>query len=162
MKTDQLIFSSEHCDQLDCTIFTLRQRIIKLAEDKTVITEPSKYTIMKRQRTPLKKVMSIKKLNTSAVSEAQLTSLLSDQISDSSVNIAIIDTAAFNRLNTKQHHQNRVQLFFMTIQEMERVLKRHSVINTEKVSECHISALFMEKVLIKISSQYLDLKDAFD
>ena len=46
-------------------------------------------------------------------------------ISDTStepLDIALIEAAAFSRLNTRKQHQDNVQLFSMTVQEMEKVL----------------------------------------
>ncbi|KAI4125125.1 MAG: hypothetical protein LQ347_005480, partial [Umbilicaria vellea] len=72
-----------------------------------------------------------------------------------SLNIAIIDAAAFSRLNIRKQHQDDVQLFFMTVQEMKKVLSDDTVKDI-------ISQLSMKEVLPMISESYQNLKDIFD
>ncbi|SLM34160.1 gag polymerase env [Lasallia pustulata] len=59
----------------------------------------------------------------------------------------------------RQQYQDGVQLFFMTIQEMEKALSEQTA---DKTSENNISVLSMEEVLAKVPLPYQDLKDAFD
>ncbi|SLM33945.1 gag polymerase env [Lasallia pustulata] len=87
------------------------------------------------------------------------TPLLPDKTFSDTVDIAIIGAAAFNRLNTRQQYKDGVQLFSMTIQEMEKALSEQTA---DKTSEINISVLSMEEVLAKVPMPYQDLKDAFD
>ncbi|SLM34530.1 retrotransposon nucleocapsid protein [Lasallia pustulata] len=119
--------------------------------DKAVITESPKYSILKRQKAPSeKKSLSV---------PGSTTPLLPDKTFNDTVDIAIIGAAAFNRLNTRRQYQDGVQLFSMTIQEMEKALSEQTADNT---SEVNISVLSMEEVLAKVPMPYQDLKDAFD
>ncbi|KAA6410992.1 MAG: hypothetical protein FRX48_05303 [Lasallia pustulata] len=87
------------------------------------------------------------------------TPLLPDKTFNDTVDIAIIGAAAFNRLNMRGQYQDGVQLFSMTIQEMEKALSEQTADNT---SEINILVLSMQEVLAKVPTPYQDLKDAFD
>ncbi|SLM36168.1 retrotransposon ty3-gypsy subclass protein [Lasallia pustulata] len=153
MKDDQLSFPPGRCDQLRC-LFSNKISAPNSAKlvDKAVITESPKYSILKRQKAPLqKKSLSV---------PGSTTPLLPDKTFNNTVDIAIIGAAAFNRLNTRQQYQDGVQLFSMTIQEMEKALSEQTADNT---SEINISVLSMEEVLAKKLKEYLDenLKKGF-
>ncbi|SLM33414.1 gag polymerase env [Lasallia pustulata] len=152
MKDDQLIFPPGRCDQLRCSSSN-KLPALNSAKfvDKAVITEPPKYSILKRQKAPSeKKSLSV---------PGSTTPLLPDKTFNNTVDIAIIGAAAFNRLNMRRQYQDGVQLFSMTIQEMEKALSEQTADNT---SEVNISVLSMEEVLAKVPIPYQDLKDAFD
>ncbi|SLM33947.1 hypothetical protein LPUS_02578 [Lasallia pustulata] len=152
MKDDQLNFPPGRCDQLRCS-FSNKLPAPNSAKfvDKAVITEPPKYSILKQQ-----KALSEKK---SLSVPGSTTPLLPDKTFNNIVDIAIIGAAAFNPLNTRQQYQDGVQLFSMTIQEMEKALSEQTADNT---LEINISVLSMEEVLAKVPMPYQDLKDAFD
>ncbi|SLM34528.1 t18348probable pol truncated-rice blast fungus magnaporthe gypsy retrotransposon [Lasallia pustulata] len=128
------------CDQLRCSSSN-KLPALNSAKfvDKAVITEPPKYSILKRQKAPSeKKSLSV---------PGSTTPLLPDKTFNDTVDVAIIGAAAFNQLNMRRQYQDGVQLFSMTIQEMERALSEQTADNT---SEINISVLSMEEVLAKI------------
>ena len=157
MRSDQLIFSSKHCKKLKCIIKFITSQIKLTLTKKTVITETSSLTILKCQKTsvsavPLpsvKSVKSVKLINNKSIS------LSPSDIITESLNIALIDVTAFSRLNIRKQHQDDVQLFFMTVQEMEKVL-------SDDTAEDIILQLSMKEVLSRVLESYQNLKNAFD
>lgn len=153
MRSDQFIFFSKHCKKLECIIKFMTSQIKLTLTKKTVITETSSYTILKCQKTSASAV-SLPSVSVKAVKSKTIILSLSDTITEP-LNIAIIDTAAFNRLNIRKQHQDEVQLLFMTVQEMEKVL-------SENTTEDIIAQLSIKEVLSRISESYQNLKNVFD
>ena len=110
MGNDQLIFSPKHCKELDCTTKFMTPQIKLKPAKKTVIAETPSLTILKHQKTsvpavPLPQVpVKIAKSKPVKAVRNKTVSLPESETITEPLDIAFIDAAAFNRLNTRKQH----------------------------------------------------------